>query len=555
MLRNYKFMVRRQAKNAVLSAASPLLFSVFFLMPAVGLTTSPAQAADPAKSPDKSSATAAPRLDSYNAALSNFNKATQARSAATDTDSRLAADAQINASIQEMKTVAASPALKGDTEKQATLHNLIGYLYLSQQQPEQAIPELQQTIALNPGNLDAHNNLGNALRQTGRFDEAADQYGYILNNRTPTSPSPDPTRVKFNRATALGQAGKTDQSLALFAELTANGAGDAATYKNYGFFLQKAGRSPEAAAALHRSAVLNPKDGAAWLGAGELYERAGQHDEAIDSLTQALAPAVSPALDVASQYDAHFTLGEAYAAKSDTNNAITQFDTAAALQPNNATPMYNKGVIQEQAGLKTEAVTSYRDALARDSSNLPAQTALGLLLADLGQNEEAATVLTQASSRMPQDAQAAPVYSRLGDVQAALKNFYAANNARREALVLNPADVQTRLVWADSLMAQKQYFSALTQYNAAAQARPDDSSIQNQRGVAYQKLRQYPKALAAFKKAAALDPKSAQVQNNIGVLYENLNQRPQAIAAYKRALALDPALSVARDNLKRFAKK
>ena len=377
----------------------------------------------------------------------------------------------------------------------------------------------------------------------------------MLDHRTPDSTTPDPTRVKFNRATALGQAGKTEEALALFAQLTANGAGDAATYKNYGFFLQKDGRGAEAAAALHRSAVLNPKDGSAWLGAGELYQRAGQNDEAIDSLTQALAPTVRPAQDVASQYDAHFTLGEAYAAKNDTNNAITQFDTAAALQPNNATPIYNKGVMQEQAGLKNEAVASYREALVRDSSNLSAQTALGLLLADLGQNEEAATVLTQASPRMPQDAQAAPVYARLGDVQAAQKNYPAANTARREALVLNPADVQTRLAWADSLMVQKQYVSALTQYTAAASARPDDAGIQNQRGVAYQKLKQYPKALAAFKKAAALNPQSAQAQNNIGVIYENLNQRPQAIAAYKRALALDSNLMVARDNLKRFAPK
>lgn len=563
MLFDYTVWMGGRAKSVPTSAFGPLLVSILLSLTCLGLALPPAQAADPAKASDKfsgkssgkSPATAAPRYDPYSTALNNFNTATLLRSTATNTQTRLAADAQINASIQEMKTVAASPVLKGDTEKQATLHNLIGYLYLSQQQPEQAIPELQQTIALDPGKLEAHNNLGNALRQTGRFDEAAAQYDYVLNHPTPGVPAPDSTRVKFNRATALGQAGKTDQALALFAELTANGTGDAATYKNYGFFLQKAGRSPEAATALHHSAVLNPKDGAAWLGAGELYERAGQHEEAIDSLTRALGASVSPALDVASQYDAHFTLGEAYAAKNNTNDAITQFDAAAALQPGNATPMYNKGVIQEQAGLKTEAVASYRDALARDDEEQPARTALGLLLADLGQNEEAATVLTAATERLPRDAQAAPVYARLGDVQAAQKNFYAANNARREALVLNPADVQTRLVWADSLMAQKQYFSALAQYSAAAQARPADATIQNQRGVAYQKLKQYPKALAAFKKAAALDPSSAQVQNNIGVLYENLNQKPQAIAAYKKALALDPTLSVARDNLKRFAKK
>ena len=535
-------------------AASPLLFCAFLAL-TFSLASSSTSAAPKAKAPP---AAAAPRLDAYNTALDNFNKATKARGEATDVQSRQAADVLITANIQELKTVAASPevmAAKDSKDEQATLHNLIGYLYLTQQDPEKAIPELQQTVALNPGNLDARNNLGNALRQRGRFDEAAEQYGYVLNHPTPGATTPNPTRVKFNRATALGQAGRTDDALALFAELTANGAGDAATYKNYGFFLQKAGRGPEAAAALHRSAVLNAKDGSAWLGAGELYERAGQHDEAIESLTQALGPQVIPALDTASQYDAHFTLGEAYAAKGSPNDAIAQFDTAALLQPNNATPMYNKGVLQEQAGLKTEAVAAYRDALTRDSSNVQAQTALGLLLADLGQNEEAATVLTQASSRMLQNAQAAPVYSRLGDVQAAQKNYYAANNARRQALALNPADADTRLAWADSLMMQKQYFSALTQYTAAAQARPLDAAIQNQRGVAYQKLKQYPRALAAFQKALSLKPSSAQVQNNIGVIYENLHNRPQAIAAYKKALALNPALTVARANLARFAQR
>ena len=549
-------ILRTQAKHTSPVRAA-LLLSFPFLTVAFALAAGIASAAPPTATPPSTTPppAAAPRLDAYNVVLDHFNTATKARGAAADASSRQAADALIAANIQELKTVAASPELKADKDKQATLHNLIGYLYLTEQAPEKAIPELQQTVALNPKNLDAHNNLGNALRQTGRFDEAAAQYGYVLDYRTPGSASPNPTRVKFNRATALGQAGRTNESLALFSDLTAGGTGDAATYKNYGFFLQKAGRGPDAAAALHRSAVLNPKDGSAWLGAGELYERAGQHDEAIESLNQALSPQVSPPLDVASQYDAHFTLGEAYAGKGGSNDAITQFDTAAALQPGNATPMYNKGVMQEQAGLKTEATASYRDAVARDGSNVQAQTALGLLLADLGQNAEAATVLTQASSRMLQDAQAAPVYSRLGDVQAGQKNYYAANNARRQALALNPADTDTRLAWADSLMAQKQYVSALTQYTAAARERPADAAIQNQRGVAYQKLKQYPRALAAFQKALALNPRSAQVQNNIGVIYENLKQRPQAIVAYKKALLLDPNLMVARANLKRFAQR
>ncbi len=81
-----------------------------------------------------------------------------------------------------------------------------------------------------------------------------------------------------------------------------------------------------------------------------------------------------------------------------------------------------------------------------------------------------------------------------------------ANQARLQALALNPDDTDTRLALADSYMAQKQYVTALVQYDIAARARPNDAAIQNQRGVAYKNLKQYPKALAAFKQALALDP-------------------------------------------------
>ena len=327
------------------------------------------------------------------------------------------------------------------------------------------------------------------------------------------------------------------------------------TYKNEGYFLQKAGRTADAADALQKSATLNPKDASAWLNAGELYAHVGSQDQAIAALTKVVGPDVDPSLDVKGQYDAHFSLGEAYAAKGDNNGAIKEFDTAATLQPANATPLYNKGVLQEQAGLKADAESTYQAALKDDPNNLQVQSALGLLLADEGKNAEAAPLLSQVSSGMPQDGKAAPFYARLGDVYAQLRDYPSANRARLEALALSPDDADTHVALADSYLAQRQYVSALNQYNAAAKLRPQDATIQNGRGVAYKALRQYPKALSAFKRAVALSPHSAQMQNNVGVVYELLGNRAQAIVAYKKALALDPGLAVARVNLNRFAAK
>ncbi|MDQ2800550.1 MAG: tetratricopeptide repeat protein, partial [Armatimonadota bacterium] len=330
---------------------------------------------------------------------------------------------------------------------------------------------------------------------------------------------------------------------------------DAPTEMNYGFFLQKAGRSAEAADAFQKAAQQNPKDAVAWLNAGELYAKSQRPDDAIAALNHAVGPDVDPKLDVNDQYNAYFALGEAHTAKGDINQGIKDFDMASTLQPQNAVPIYNKGVLQEQAGLKSDAEASFRSAHQKDPNNVQIQIALGLLLADEGNAADAIPLLASGVAKLPQDAKAAPIYARLGDQYAKNRDFANAQQAQRQALALNPDDADTHLALAQSEVAQKQYVGALAEYNAAAKLRPSDPAIQAQRGVIYKNLKQYPKALAAFKQALALDTGNAQVQNNIGVLYELLGKKAQAIIAYKKALALNPNLTVARQNLQRFAKK
>ncbi len=479
-----------------------------------------------------------PAQEKYNAAISGFNAATRSFDKALTTKN-----------IAELQALAQMPEYKND----ATVHNLIGYLYLTQNDSASAVPELQTAVQLKPDDMAARNNLGSALRQTLRYEEAAAQYQYILDHAPAGSGSPDTSQVKFNLATALGQAGHLDQSLALFAELAAANP-DAATMKNYGFFLQKAGKTPQAADALRKSGELNPKDAGAWLSAGELYVKMGNNDEALSALNHALDAGATPPLDPASIYAAHFALGEVYSAKANTAQAIKEFKLASAAQPQNAVPLYNAGVLQQQAGLNSDAETSYRSALALDTGNLQIQAALGLLLADEGKLTEAAVQLSETAPRLPQEAKAGPIYGRLGDVYAALKQPTEANAAWRQALALNPSDTDTQISLAGFCLEQKQYVNALSFYDSAAKARPSDAAIQNGRGTAYQKLRQYPRALAAFRQALILNPRSARIQNNIGVVLELLGKKAEAIAAYQKSLVLDPNLREARLNLNRFAR-
>ena len=482
--------------------------------------------------------TLTPAQGKYNEAINHFNSATQSF------DSAL-----ITQNIAELQALTAMPEYRNDP----VVHNLIGYLFLTQNASASAVPELQAAIQFKPNDMDARNNLGSALRQLTRYDEAAAQYQYILDHAKAAAGSPDIAQTRFNLATTLGQAGHIDQSLALFADLAA-ATPDAATMKNYGFFLQKAGKTPQAADALRKSGELNPKDAGAWLSAGELYVKTGNNDEALSALNHALDAGADPPLDAASTYAAHFARGEVYSSKSKSSEAIKEFNLASAAQPRNAVPIYNAAVIQEQAGLSSEAETSYRSALALDPNNLQIQAALGLLMADEGKLTEAAAQLSQTAPNLPQDAKAGPIYGRLGDVYAGLKRANEADTAWQQALALNPDDTDTQVSLAGSYLAQKQYVSALALYDAAAKGRPSDAAIQNGRGTAYQKLRQYPRALTAFRQALALDPRSARIQNNVGVVLELLGKKAQAILSYQKSLSLDPNLREARLNLNRFAR-
>src|SRR5262249_21131339 len=57
--------------------------------------------------------------------------------------------------------------------KDAGARSWLGFVLLRQNRPDEAIPELEQAVALNPKNADAHNNLGNAYLAKGQAAKAA----------------------------------------------------------------------------------------------------------------------------------------------------------------------------------------------------------------------------------------------------------------------------------------------------------------------------------------------------------------------------------------------
>jgi len=165
-------------------------------------------------------------------------------------------------------------------------------------------------------NYVAHNNLGVALDDKGRIDEAIPHYQEAL-------------RLKPHLVD---------------------------TRRLLGIDLVKKGRVDEGFLQLQEAIRLKPDDAGPRNDLGNALDSNGQTDEAIRQYQEALG--LKP--DFA---EAHGNLGAAFGKKGRIAEAIFQLQEAIRLKPNNAYAHYNLGMALDQKGQIDEAIRQYQQAL------------------------------------------------------------------------------------------------------------------------------------------------------------------------------------------------
>jgi tetratricopeptide (TPR) repeat protein len=192
-----------------------------------------------------------------------------------------------------------------------------------------------------------HNNLGSALAETGRFDEAMAQIQKAI-------------------------------------ELDAD---NGAAHINLGHLLEVTGHRQEAIEQLTQGIQIAPRNADGHNVYGAILAREGKMDEAIAELQQAVTLAPGSA-------ECHYTLGRAYAATNRFPEALPQFEAAAKL-----TGSREPAILQMLAAMYSETGDFSRAVII-------AQQALDL--AEKQQNTELATALRANLARFQLQAQAGP---------------------------------------------------------------------------------------------------------------------------------------------------
>jgi tetratricopeptide (TPR) repeat protein len=243
------------------------------------------------------------------------------------------------------------------------------------------------------------NNLGAALQDEHRYDEAAAHYRRAIEFRA------DYTPAQNNLASALRAEGRLDEAIA--------------TYK--------------------RALQLKPDfPDAEYNLANAMLER-GATDEAITRLETSLRAIPRSA-------DAHNNLGIALAAKGRSGDAARQFQAALQVDPNSAIAHRNLGDLLASEGDRAAAIEHLRRAVQIDPSDGASHYDLGSVLLEAGAFEEAAKEFRAAVERLP----SAEALNNLGIALASQGKLDEAIEQFRRALRLRPGfqDAERNLAMA-----------------------------------------------------------------------------------------------------------
>lgn len=151
--------------------------------------------------------------------------------------------------------------------------------------------ELEEAIALEPGNAVSHSYLGIVRQQLGRLDAAAAAYRAALER------APDDPFIANNYGYCLLEKGEIESAREWFRRSIAREPRNAVAHNNLGSALNVTGDVPGAIVAYRKAVELDPRYAIAWFNLGLVLRTVGDDGGALDAFRKAVhsGPQFAPA--------------------------------------------------------------------------------------------------------------------------------------------------------------------------------------------------------------------------------------------------------------------
>lgn len=337
-----------------------------------------------------------------------------------------------------------------------------GNRLLDIRQPEKALEQFQNLIAINPNSAVAWKGRGDAYLSIGRDLQALESY-----------------------------------NKSLFFE-----PNDPKTLNNKGKGLYKLRRYKEALEVHEKVLEINPNNPEAWSGKGFAYIGLNKYKEANDSLEKLKQinpdkPSVWQQIGLVTEL-----LQGSQAAKKYYEEAVSSYDDLLRRKPNDVVALTERGSVLLKLNRLPEALASYEKALKIDNNFYEALVGKGNALGGLGKPQEALFAFNRATEIRPLDYQVwftrgSLLAQYMKDYNEALKSFEKAIERRYDS---SDAWVNKGAV----LLELNRYDEALVAFDKAKDLQPKDPYVWANRGYALEKLGRTQEARNSNNKALEL---------------------------------------------------
>ena len=258
-----------------------------------------------------------------------------------------------------------------------------------------------------------------------------------------------------------------------------------------------------------------------------------------------LAAVLSP---VGSAQDA-IALGDEAAARGDRDEAVLRYVRAAELEPGDAATIHKIGLMHDEMGNASLAVTAYRMSLEADGNHAPAHESLGLLLMRGRKLDEAGQMLQRAVAL---DGTRWRSHNGLGILADLDGRFDDAVGHYRAAMALQPASAMVVTNLGYSYYLQSRYDEARTHFEHALVLEPRYFIARRNLAIIHVREREFDKALRLL----ASGGETAAAYNDVGYLCMLAGEYSAARSFLNRAIALSPTYYArAHENLDTLARR
>ena len=215
---------------------------------------------------------------------------------------------------------------------------------------DEAIDHYHRAIALAPEFPPAYNNLATTLRAKGDLTNAVATYQQALRVR------PDYPEAQYNLANALMDEGKPAEAIEHFRIALETIPASVDVHNNLGIALMDQGHADEAIAEFRAALELDPNSLQSHRNLADALGTAHKYDEAIEHFHRAsqIAPADA---------SVHYDLGSLLMEIDRLDQAIAEFRAALQIDPRSAKVLNNLGIALGSQGRMDEAIAQFRQAL------------------------------------------------------------------------------------------------------------------------------------------------------------------------------------------------